>query len=43
MDIEIAFVCPDEGSCLQKVISRCRFGHRLIRKFGCDALKHQDG
>ena len=26
-------VCPDEGSCLQKVICRCRFGHRLIGKF----------
>src|SRR5271166_209863 len=26
-------VCPDEGSCLQKVISRYRFGHRLLRKF----------
>ena len=26
-------VCPDKGICLEKVISRSRFGHRLIRKF----------
>jgi hypothetical protein len=26
-------VCPDEGSCLRKVISRYRFGHRLLSKF----------
>ena len=27
------FVCPHEGSCLQKVMARCRFGHGLRRKF----------
>jgi hypothetical protein len=26
-------VCPREGSCLQKVITRCRSGHGLLRKF----------
>ena len=26
-------VCPHEGSCLQKVMTRCRSGHGLIRKF----------
>jgi hypothetical protein len=26
-------VCPHEGSCLQKVITRCRSGHGLLRKF----------
>jgi hypothetical protein len=24
-------VCPDEGSCLQKVMTRCKFGH--VRRF----------
>ena len=26
-------VCPHEGSCLQKVITRCRFGYGLICNF----------
>ena len=26
-------VCPHEGRCLQKVMTRCRSGHGLIRKF----------
>lgn len=26
-------VCPHEGSCLRKVITRCSSGHGLIRKF----------
>jgi hypothetical protein len=34
-------VCPDKGSCQQRVMSRCRVGHRRIRKFGC-CLRHQD-
>ena len=36
-------VCPHEGSCLQKVITRCRSGHGLIRKFvmSVSKSKHQ--
>jgi hypothetical protein len=26
-------VCPDKGICLQKVISRFRLGHTLMRRF----------
>jgi hypothetical protein len=32
-------VCPDEGSCLQKVITRCRFGHGLRRKFDVSCVE----
>ena len=32
-------VCPDEGSCLQKVITRCRFGRELIRNFAVSCVE----
>ena len=31
--LKLHCVCPHEGGCLQKVITRCRSGHGLIRKF----------
>ena len=31
-------VCPDEGSCLEKVIRKCGFGHRMMRRL-CRGIK----
>ena len=36
------WVCPHEGSCLQKVITRCRSGHGLIRKFVVSGVEVED-
>jgi len=35
-------VCPDEGTCLQKV-TRCRFRHRLMHRFRMLCIKTQEG
>jgi len=29
---ELHCVCPDKGSCLQKVMSKCGFAHKKIRR-----------